>query len=118
MVITNGHPDVQRSKLAASRVDKLIEHILVGGEEIRQGRPEKPAASIFLRACSLVGCQPHEVKFKLLASTLNCPMLALQKVMMMCCRSWRSFQRRCCCGANSLLISACTISADHVYAHA
>lgn len=61
VVITNGHPDIQRGKLAASGVDKLVQHILVGGEEIQQGRPEKPAASIFLRACSLAGCQPHEV---------------------------------------------------------
>lgn len=72
VVITNGHPDVQRGKLAASGIDKLIKHILVGGEETRQGRPEKPAASIFLRACSLAGCQPHEVKIKQLAVTLKC----------------------------------------------
>ncbi|KAK9864960.1 hypothetical protein WJX84_009462 [Apatococcus fuscideae] len=60
VVITNGHPDVQRGKLAAAGIEKFVTHILVGGEEIQQGRPEKPAASIFHRACSLVGCQPHE----------------------------------------------------------
>ena len=65
-IITNGHPDVQRGKLAASGVGRLIKHILVGGEEIQQGRPEKPAASIFLRACSLVGCEPHEVQSNML----------------------------------------------------
>ncbi len=63
VVITNGHATVQREKLAAAEIEPLIPLILVGGEEIQQGRPEKPASSIFWRACSLIGCQPEEVSY-------------------------------------------------------
>jgi len=55
VVITNGHHKVQRDKLAAVGAGELFEHIIVGGEEVLAGRPEKPAASIFERALGMVG---------------------------------------------------------------
>lgn len=63
VIITNGHPNIQRGKLAACDAAASFAHILVGGEEIAAGRAEKPAASIFFSACRLAGCEPHEVGF-------------------------------------------------------
>ena len=59
-LITNGHPRVQRAKLEACGAGALFPHVLVGGEEVAAGRGEKPHPSIFLRACELVGCRPHQ----------------------------------------------------------
>ncbi len=62
-VITNGHPQVQRAKLRACKAQTYFpcsETIIVGGEEICEGRSEKPASSIFLRACTAVRCKPRE----------------------------------------------------------
>ena len=57
----NRHPEIQRGKLRRLQAEQLFDGVLVGGEEIAAGAAEKPAASIFLKACSLAGCQPCEV---------------------------------------------------------
>ena len=62
VIITNGHPEIQRGKLERVQAAALFDGILVGGEEIAAGGQEKPAASIFLKACQLAGCQPSEVQ--------------------------------------------------------
>ena len=36
VIITNGHHDIQRAKLARCNADNAIRHILVGGEEVKQ----------------------------------------------------------------------------------
>lgn len=61
-VITNGHHQVQHAKIVVGHVAEVFgaEHILVGGDELCAGRPEKPDPGIFLRACSIVGCEPQE----------------------------------------------------------
>ena len=62
-IITNGHHQVQREKLLACRADRLFpdsEQIIVGGEEEREGREQKPAAEIFHKACRAVRCEPNE----------------------------------------------------------
>jgi len=59
-VITNGHSDVQHPKLKVLRASDLFEHIIVGGDEVRAGRLEKPDAGIFLKACELTGVAPIE----------------------------------------------------------
>jgi HAD superfamily hydrolase (TIGR01549 family) len=63
VIITNGHHVVQREKLAACRIYKIVklENILVGGEEVLAGRAEKPDASIFHEACKRVDVAPDEV---------------------------------------------------------
>ncbi|KAK9917424.1 hypothetical protein WJX75_004226 [Coccomyxa subellipsoidea] len=60
VIITNGHSEIQRGKLERVQAATLFDAILVGGEEIAAGGREKPAASIFLKACQLAGCQPSE----------------------------------------------------------
>ena len=63
VVITNGHHRVQRDKLRAVKAHELFpdpETIIVGGEEILEGRQEKPATSIFMKACGVARCDPHE----------------------------------------------------------
>jgi len=60
IIITNGHADIQRTKLEACRAAHLFDAILVGGEEVQAGRFEKPHPSIFLAACRLACCQPCE----------------------------------------------------------
>lgn len=60
MIITNGHHQVQRDKLAACKAEELFQHIILGGEEVLEGRPEKPAESIFQKACGLAGVEPGE----------------------------------------------------------
>lgn len=63
VVITNGHHKIQRDKLAACRIHDHLRNpanIVVGGEEFLEGRAEKPAASIFFKACRIVGCKPEE----------------------------------------------------------
>ena len=70
-IITNGHPDVQRAKLAACSAAELFreEEILVGGEE-----PEpKPAASIFRKACERVQCSEGEAL--MVGDSLACDIL-------------------------------------------
>jgi N-acylneuraminate-9-phosphatase len=63
VVITNGHHRVQRNKLAACRAHELFpdpRQIIVGGEEVLAGRPEKPHPSIFRLACGVANCEPSE----------------------------------------------------------
>ncbi|BDA48649.1 N-acylneuraminate-9-phosphatase [Coccomyxa sp. Obi] len=60
IIITNGHPEIQRGKLERLQAALLFDGILVGGEEIAAGGEEKPAASIFLKACQLAQCLPSE----------------------------------------------------------
>lgn len=62
VIITNGHAEIQRTKLAACGAEKLFDGILVGGEEVSAGRLEKPHPGIFLAACRLAGCKAHEVR--------------------------------------------------------
>ncbi|CAE8615345.1 unnamed protein product [Polarella glacialis] len=59
-VITNGHEDVQYPKLRAVRAQELFQHIIVGGDEVREGRKEKPDPAIFRKACQLTGVCPTE----------------------------------------------------------
>ena len=61
LVITNGHAEIQRGKLRRLGAADFFDAILVGGEEIAAGHAEKPAASIFLKACQLAGCTPDQV---------------------------------------------------------
>lgn len=61
LIITNGHAEIQRGKLERLHAVDLFDAILVGGEEIAAGRAEKPAASIFLKACQLAECTPDQV---------------------------------------------------------
>lgn len=63
VIITNGHHKVQRDKLEACNAAALFpepEKIIVGGEEVLEGREEKPAVSIFMKACGVAGCKPEE----------------------------------------------------------
>jgi len=63
VIITNGHHTVQRDKLEACGAASLFpepEMIIVGGEEVMAGRAEKPAVSIFAKACAAAGCAPGE----------------------------------------------------------
>ena len=60
LIITNGHAEIQRGKLRQLRAVDLFDGILVGGEEVAAGRAEKPATSIFLKACEMAGCTPDE----------------------------------------------------------
>lgn len=61
VIITNGHADIQRSKLKACKAVDLFDGIIVGGEEVLAGRHEKPHPSIFHAACKLAGCTASEV---------------------------------------------------------
>lgn len=62
VIITNGHPDIQRGKIQATAAAATVsDHIIIGGDEVAAGRQEKPHPSIFHRACRLAECQPHEV---------------------------------------------------------
>ena len=61
LIITNGHAEIQRGKLRQLNAAELFDGILVGGEEVAAGRAEKPAASIFLKACEMAGCMPDAV---------------------------------------------------------
>ena len=58
-IITNGHAEVQRAKLARIAAASLFPIILVGHEEVAAGRKEKPDKGIFLAACKLADCCPH-----------------------------------------------------------
>lgn len=60
VLITNGHIEVQKSKIAACTAHKLFDHILIGGEEEKRGGNQKPHKSIFERACTLARCLPSE----------------------------------------------------------
>lgn len=61
IIITNGLTEIQRGKLRRLDAAELFDGIIVGGEEIQAGRQEKPAASIFMKACQLAACSPSEV---------------------------------------------------------
>ena len=39
VMITNGHHEIQRDKLARCNADDAIRHVLVGGEEVLLRRP-------------------------------------------------------------------------------
>ena len=63
VLITNGHHHVQREKLSACCAHELFcrpEQIIIGGEEELEGRLQKPAAEIFLKACMVAKCDPCE----------------------------------------------------------
>mmetsp|Transcript_15179 Transcript_15179/g.45770 ORF Transcript_15179/g.45770 Transcript_15179/m.45770 type:complete len:255 (+) Transcript_15179:230-994(+) len=61
VIITNGHPEIQRGKIEATAAAATVsDHIIIGGDEVAAGRQEKPHPGIFHRACQLVDCQPHE----------------------------------------------------------
>ena len=62
VIVTNGHHEVQREKLKACKAFDYFpkDQIIIGGEEVLNGKEEKPAATIFLKACQIVGCEPHE----------------------------------------------------------
>jgi FMN phosphatase YigB (HAD superfamily) len=63
VIITNGHHKVQRDKLAACDAAALFPEpakVIVGGEEVLEGREEKPAVTIFAKACEAAGCTPEE----------------------------------------------------------
>ena len=62
VIITNGHPEIQRGKIEATAAAATVsDHIIIGGDEVAAGRQEKPHPGIFHRACQLAACQPHEV---------------------------------------------------------
>lgn len=61
VIITNGHAEIQRTKLLACQAAELFDGILVGGEEVLAGRMEKPHPGIFLAACKLADCNPAQV---------------------------------------------------------
>lgn len=61
IIITNGHAEIQRTKLVACGAADLFDGILVGGEEVLAGRVEKPHPAIFIAACKMAGCRPDEV---------------------------------------------------------
>ena len=64
------HPEIQRVKLRQVQAEELFDAVLVGGEEVQAGAAEKPAASIFLTACRLAQCEPHEVRAPPMHDTL------------------------------------------------
>ncbi|KAK9821301.1 hypothetical protein WJX81_004795 [Elliptochloris bilobata] len=59
-IITNGHPEIQRGKLARCGAADLFGALLVGGEEAAAGAGGKPDPRIFHKAARLVGVQPCE----------------------------------------------------------
>jgi len=59
-IITNGHCTVQRDKITSIRAGELFTWVINGGEEVVEGRKEKPDAGIFYKACKMVGCEPGE----------------------------------------------------------
>ena len=56
VVITNGPIYSQHPKAARVKLTEHVDHVIVGGEEPE----EKPAISIFQKACQLAKCQAHE----------------------------------------------------------
>uniref|UniRef100_A0A1D2ABA5 N-acylneuraminate-9-phosphatase n=1 Tax=Auxenochlorella protothecoides TaxID=3075 RepID=A0A1D2ABA5_AUXPR len=60
VIITNGHSDVQASKLEACGARNLVDYVIIGGDEVAAGRYEKPHRSIYDRACQLAGCTPDQ----------------------------------------------------------
>ncbi len=81
VIITNGHPQIQRGKLERLQASSMFDAILVGGEEIAAGGREKPAASIFLKACQLAGCLPSEVRtIPLNPFSFICQLATIQKL--------------------------------------
>merc|ERR1719198_1460142 len=62
VIITSGHEEIQRPKLRACCAADVFgdTNIIVGGEELRAGREDKPNASIFMKACAIAGCEPSE----------------------------------------------------------
>ena len=51
---------MQRDKITAIRAGDLFTWVINGGEEVVEGRKEKPDASVFHKACKMVGCEPSE----------------------------------------------------------
>jgi HAD superfamily hydrolase (TIGR01549 family) len=56
VVITNGPEFSQTPKVEAVNLAKLVDHIIIGGQEPEQ----KPARSIFYKALELANCEAHE----------------------------------------------------------
>lgn len=56
IVITNGPEYSQLPKVETVNLSDYVDHIIIGGQEPEQ----KPAVSIFEKALSLAGCEPHE----------------------------------------------------------
>lgn len=56
VVITNGPEFSQMPKVERVSLAKLVDHIIIGGQEPE----EKPARSIFKKALKLANCQSHE----------------------------------------------------------
>jgi N-acylneuraminate-9-phosphatase len=57
VLITNGPPYSQRPKIDKTRIDKVVDHILVGDEQ----EHSKPHPSIFESALNFSGCNKDEV---------------------------------------------------------
>jgi putative hydrolase of the HAD superfamily len=58
-LITNGPADIQRQEIETLAIESYFDHIFIEGE-MGEG---KPNPSVFARATSAVGCEPHEILF-------------------------------------------------------
>ncbi|XP_054842439.1 N-acylneuraminate-9-phosphatase [Eublepharis macularius] len=56
LLLTNGDTQTQREKIEACACQPYFDAIVVGGEQ----KEEKPASSIFLHCCELLGVQPED----------------------------------------------------------
>ncbi|XP_063161699.1 N-acylneuraminate-9-phosphatase [Candoia aspera] len=56
LLLTNGDTETQREKIEACACQEFFDAIVVGGEQ----KEEKPAPSIFLHCCELLGVQPED----------------------------------------------------------
>ncbi|MBN3298441.1 NANP phosphatase, partial [Amia calva] len=56
LLLTNGEAQTQREKVAAARCRALFDAVVLCGEH----GEEKPAASVFLHSCGLLGVRPSE----------------------------------------------------------
>merc|ERR1712194_566131 len=52
--------EVQHAKIDALNAKTIFKHIIVGGDEVRAGRKEKPDPGIFAKACELTGVSASE----------------------------------------------------------
>ena len=59
-VITNGPTFSQYPKLKSVDMEKWVDHILVGGDLVENGKKEKPHPEIFELALAEAGCLPSE----------------------------------------------------------
>jgi HAD superfamily hydrolase (TIGR01509 family) len=58
-IITDGNPQIQRAKMAALRLEPLVDHIVIS-DEIGGRATRKPSPAPFLRALSLCGTSASE----------------------------------------------------------